>query len=54
MPALEFDWLDYLAPVFVALIFVLLLLIISFCFINFFCVTKYDDLTVFEKVRAFF
>lgn len=48
----EFDVLDYFGPVVVAAIFSVILFLISFCIINFFCITKYDDVTVFEKIGA--
>ncbi|VDD88293.1 unnamed protein product [Enterobius vermicularis] len=49
MPIQDFDLFDYIAPVVVAVVFAFFVFIISFCCINFFCVTKFDDLTVFEK-----
>jgi len=50
MPKQEFDILDYCAPIVVAVIFALIVLIISFAIINFYCITKRDDLTCFEKI----
>uniref|UniRef100_A0A0N5AZJ7 Uncharacterized protein n=1 Tax=Syphacia muris TaxID=451379 RepID=A0A0N5AZJ7_9BILA len=50
MPIQEFDVFDYIAPLIVAVVFAFFVFIISFCCINFFCVTKFDDLTIFEKV----
>ncbi|CAD6189096.1 unnamed protein product [Caenorhabditis auriculariae] len=44
----EFEVLDYLGPVAVGIIFTIALILISFFAINFFCITKYDDLTKFE------
>lgn len=63
----EFEVIDYFGPVVVGLIFAvrlpnyfttefnfqITLLLISFFIINFFCITKYDDFTVFEKVCIF-
>ncbi|KAI6243604.1 hypothetical protein M3Y99_00022200 [Aphelenchoides fujianensis] len=49
MPKQEFDWLDYMGPVVVAIIFAIVCLIISFTIINWYCITSRDDLTVFEK-----
>lgn len=49
MPKQEFDIIDYLGPVVVAIIFAISLLIISFTCINWYCITHMDDLTVFEK-----
>ncbi|KAI6174171.1 hypothetical protein M3Y98_01160800 [Aphelenchoides besseyi] len=49
MPKQEFDIIDYLGPVAVAVIFALILLLISFTCINWYCITHKDDLTVFEK-----
>lgn len=52
MPKQEFDVLDYMGPVVVAIIFAILVLIISFAIINFYCITKKDDLTCFEKIGS--
>jgi len=52
MPKLEFDIIDYMAPVVVALVFAIILFIISFAVINWYCITHKDDLTVFEKFGA--
>jgi len=49
MPKQEFELIDYLGPVVVAIIFAIILLIISFTVINWYCITHKDDLTVFEK-----
>ncbi|VDL80012.1 unnamed protein product [Nippostrongylus brasiliensis] len=46
----DFEPIDYFGPVVVAAIFAVALLLISFFVINFFCITKYDDITKFEKV----
>uniref|UniRef100_A0AC35TT66 Movement protein n=1 Tax=Rhabditophanes sp. KR3021 TaxID=114890 RepID=A0AC35TT66_9BILA len=48
MPMQEFNYLDYMAPVVVALIFALILFVLCFFIINWYCITKKDDLTVFE------
>ncbi|ETN71156.1 hypothetical protein RB195_008303 [Necator americanus] len=48
----EFEPIDYFGPVVVAAIFAITLLLISFFVINFFCITKYDDFTQFEKFGA--
>lgn len=32
-------------------IFAVVLFVLSFFIINFFCITKYDDITQFERVR---
>jgi len=45
----EFTIIDYMGPLVVAIIFAIVLLLISFFIINFCLITKYDDLTVFEK-----
>uniref|UniRef100_A0A0K0E4B8 Uncharacterized protein n=1 Tax=Strongyloides stercoralis TaxID=6248 RepID=A0A0K0E4B8_STRER len=45
-------FIDYLAPFIIALIFSLLIFIISFTCINFFCIAKDDDLTVFDNIGA--
>ncbi|VDM72225.1 unnamed protein product, partial [Strongylus vulgaris] len=45
----EFEMLDYFGPVVVAAIFGITLFLISFLIINFFCISKYDDFTKFEK-----
>uniref|UniRef100_A0A915N2M3 Uncharacterized protein n=1 Tax=Meloidogyne javanica TaxID=6303 RepID=A0A915N2M3_MELJA len=47
MPKQEFDAIDMMGPVVAALIFAVVL--ISFTIINWYCITKKDDLTVFEK-----
>ncbi|KJH53017.1 hypothetical protein DICVIV_00702 [Dictyocaulus viviparus] len=48
----EFDPVDYFGPIVVAAIFSITLFLISFFVINFFCITKYDDVTKFEKMGA--
>ncbi|VDM78082.1 unnamed protein product [Strongylus vulgaris] len=48
----EFEMLDYFGPVVVAAIFGITLFLISFLIINFFCISKYDDFTKFEKFGA--
>uniref|UniRef100_A0AC34F123 Uncharacterized protein n=1 Tax=Panagrolaimus sp. ES5 TaxID=591445 RepID=A0AC34F123_9BILA len=50
MPKQEFELIDYMAPVVVALIFAVVLFLISFLIINWFCITHADDLTGFEKL----
>ena len=50
MPKQVFELTDYFGPVVVAVIFAIVLLLISFFFINWFCVNHKDDLTAFEKV----
>ncbi|KAI1709324.1 neuropeptide-like peptide 36 [Ditylenchus destructor] len=50
MPKQDFDIIDYMAPIVVALIFAVIVLFISFAIINFYCITKKDDLTCFEKL----
>lgn len=50
----EFEVIDYFGPVVVGLLFAIALILISFFIINFFCITKYDDFTVFEKAGARF
>ncbi|KAH7696370.1 Protein T01C8.2 [Aphelenchoides avenae] len=52
MPKQEFDFIDYMAPLVVAIIFAVIVFIISFTIINFYCITRKDDLTVFEKVGS--
>ncbi|VDO22416.1 unnamed protein product [Haemonchus placei] len=49
----DFETIDYFGPVVVAAIFAVALFLISFFIINFFCITKYDDVTQFEKVGLF-
>ncbi|MFH4982176.1 hypothetical protein AB6A40_008885 [Gnathostoma spinigerum] len=48
MPGQEFELLDYLAPIVVAVLFALITFLISFFIINYFCITEDDDLTRFE------
>ncbi|XGW16513.1 hypothetical protein V3C99_001741 [Haemonchus contortus] len=48
----DFETIDYFGPVVVAAIFAVALFLISFFIINFFCITKYDDVTQFEKFGA--
>ncbi|KAK5964599.1 hypothetical protein GCK32_001808 [Trichostrongylus colubriformis] len=48
----DFEPLDYFGPIVVAAIFAIVLFLISFFIINFFCITKYDDVTKFEKFGA--
>ncbi|CAD5235543.1 unnamed protein product [Bursaphelenchus xylophilus] len=50
MPKQDFELIDYLGPVVVAIIFAICLLLISFTVINWYCITHRDDLTVFEKL----
>lgn len=50
MPLQEFSIVDYWGPVVVAIIFAVILFLLSFFIINWFCITKRDDFTVFEKV----
>uniref|UniRef100_A0A0M3I1E9 DUF3149 domain-containing protein n=1 Tax=Ascaris lumbricoides TaxID=6252 RepID=A0A0M3I1E9_ASCLU len=52
MPKQEFDFIDYTGPLAVACLFALLVFLISFLIINFYCITRMDDLTVFEKFGA--
>ncbi|PIO57900.1 hypothetical protein TELCIR_20679, partial [Teladorsagia circumcincta] len=48
----DFETIDYFGPVVVAGLFAIALFLISFFIINFFCITKYDDVTQFEKIGA--
>ncbi|CEF63197.1 Hypothetical protein SRAE_1000146000 [Strongyloides ratti] len=50
MPLQEFSIVDYWGPVVVAIIFAVILFLLSFFIINWFCITKRDDFTVFEKL----
>ncbi|TKR58649.1 hypothetical protein L596_030065 [Steinernema carpocapsae] len=50
MPKQDFEAFDYIAPLAVALIFAVIVFVISLTIINWCCITKYDDLTVFEKL----
>uniref|UniRef100_A0A0N4Z0H0 SAYSvFN domain-containing protein n=1 Tax=Parastrongyloides trichosuri TaxID=131310 RepID=A0A0N4Z0H0_PARTI len=50
MPLQEFQFVDYWGPVVVAAIFAVILFLLSFFIINWFCITKKDDFTVFEKL----
>ncbi|CAK5043586.1 unnamed protein product [Meloidogyne enterolobii] len=52
MPKQEFDAIDMMGPVVAALIFAVVVFLISFTIINWYCITKKDDLTVFEKMGA--
>jgi hypothetical protein len=52
MPKQEFDAIDMMGPVVAALIFAVVVFFISFTIINWYCITKKDDLTVFEKMGA--
>ncbi|CAI4221715.1 unnamed protein product [Auanema sp. JU1783] len=52
MPKQDFEPLDYFGVVAVAVIFGIITFILSFFIINFFCITKYDDITHFEKFGA--
>uniref|UniRef100_A0A915DH77 Uncharacterized protein n=1 Tax=Ditylenchus dipsaci TaxID=166011 RepID=A0A915DH77_9BILA len=49
MPKQEFDSIDYLGPVVVAIAFALLLLLLSFFLLNLVFIRKDDEITVFEK-----
>jgi hypothetical protein len=46
----EFEFYDYLGPVAVALAFAIIVLFLSFFLLNFFLISKNDDVTVFERV----
>ncbi|KAK0404961.1 hypothetical protein QR680_017725 [Steinernema hermaphroditum] len=50
MPKQEFELFDYIAPLFVAVVFAIVVFLISFTVINWLCITTKDDLTVFEKI----
>jgi len=50
MPKQEFEVIDYMGPLIVAIIFAILLFLISFFIINWYCIRHNDDLTVFEKM----
>uniref|UniRef100_A0A0K0FL51 SAYSvFN domain-containing protein n=2 Tax=Strongyloides TaxID=6247 RepID=A0A0K0FL51_STRVS len=50
MPLQQFDFVDYWGPVVVAAIFAVIVFSLSFFIINWFCITKKDDFTVFEKL----
>lgn len=50
----EFEFYDYFGPVAVALLFAVIVLLISFFVLNFFFISKYDEPTVFERVRVLF
>ncbi|CAJ0934061.1 unnamed protein product, partial [Mesorhabditis belari] len=52
MPKQDFDTLDYMGPVVVGVLFTVFLFLVSFLFINFFCITKHDDVTAFERIAA--
>uniref|UniRef100_A0A0K0ETY1 Uncharacterized protein n=1 Tax=Strongyloides venezuelensis TaxID=75913 RepID=A0A0K0ETY1_STRVS len=45
-------FIDYFAPVILVFLFFLLIFIISFTCINFFCISKDDELTVFDNFGA--
>ncbi|CEF59992.1 Hypothetical protein SRAE_X000173250 [Strongyloides ratti] len=45
----DLSFIDYLAPLILVIIFSLLIFIISFTCINFFCIAKDDELTVFDN-----
>jgi len=49
---MEFDIVDYMGPVVCAIIFAIVCFLISFLIINYYCITKKDDLTIFEKMGA--
>ncbi|CAJ0951999.1 unnamed protein product, partial [Mesorhabditis belari] len=51
MPSQDFDLIDYMGPVVVGILFSVISFF-NFVFINFFCITKTDDITVFEKFGA--
>jgi len=50
MPKQEFEVIDYMGPLVVAVVFAIILFLISFLVINWFCIKHNDDLTVFEKM----
>lgn len=50
MPKQTLDWVDYTAPLATAAVFGLFVFVFSFTIINWFCITRKDDLTVFERV----
>ncbi|KAI6191094.1 hypothetical protein M3Y97_00190500 [Aphelenchoides bicaudatus] len=50
MPKQEFEVIDYMGPLVVAIIFAIILFLISFTIINWYCIKHNDDLTVFEKM----
>jgi hypothetical protein len=51
MPKQALTLLDYFGPVAALLIFALAMLLFSFFIVNFWYITKKDDLTIFEKVK---
>jgi len=50
MPKQEFEVIDYMGPVVVAIIFAIILFLISFFIINWYCIKHNDDLTIFERM----
>ncbi|VDN56750.1 unnamed protein product [Dracunculus medinensis] len=52
MPNQDFDFIDYMGPLAVAFSFAFIIFFISFFIINFYCITRFDDLTVFEKLAC--
>uniref|UniRef100_A0A1I7ZFW1 Col_cuticle_N domain-containing protein n=1 Tax=Steinernema glaseri TaxID=37863 RepID=A0A1I7ZFW1_9BILA len=49
MPKQEFETSDYVAPLCVAAVFAAVVFVVA-VFLNFFCILKDDDETVFEKM----
>ncbi|KAH7717513.1 Protein T01C8.2 [Aphelenchoides avenae] len=52
MPKQTLDWVDYTAPLATAAVFGLFVFVFSFTIINWFCITRKDDLTVFERMGS--